>query len=297
MRPPKNLHRNRAMGSRRKAAGRLWIFLGTILTVLPLVVTACEQKPKTMLAMAEARWKQGDYLGAVQAYEHLVDEYPKSLYADEAYYAIGTLEYLYLNNDPKAVEALQKVGGDHSGSPLILQAERTLAEIYEKKYQDHRRAVAEYQKILEQTPDRTIAEEVQYRVGEVYFDQGDFDQARDEWDQLLKQSPKSEWADKALYRTGNSFFLQGRYSEALGIYQEVVRRYPNSDILIEVRFWKAGSLEELDRLEEALQEYRSLIDRYPNPRVIEVKVRSIENRLKTLTARQPATTGHPSEPE
>ena len=71
----------------------------------------------------------------------------------------------------------------------------------------------------------------------------------------------------------------------------------STDLLIEIRFWAANSLEELDRLEEALGEYRSLLDRYPNPKVIEIKIRSIESRLKTITARQPATTSRPSEPE
>jgi len=274
------------MASRLKAVGRKSIVLGSIfVSVLLFVVTACEKTPKTLLASAEARWKQGDYLGAVQAYERLVDDYPKSVYVDDAYYAIGTLEYLYLNDYPKAVDVFHKIVADHPNSPLVLQAQRTLAEIYEKKYQDHRRAVAEYQKLLERVTDRAVAEEVQYRIGEVYFDQADFDQAR------------SEWADNALSRTGSSYFLQERYGEALAAYQEAARRYPDSDVMVEIRFWAANSLEELDRLEEALAEYRSLTGRYPNPKVIEVKIHSIENRLKTITARQPPTTPHPAEPE
>jgi hypothetical protein len=59
----------------------------------------------------------------------------------------------------------------------------------------------------------------------------------------------------------------------------------------------ANSLEELDRLDDALREYRSLANSYPNPKVIDVKVRSIENRLKTATGKPPVTTGRPAEPE
>ena len=250
-----------------------------------LLIAACEQMPKTLLEAADARWKQGDYLGAVQMYERLVDEYPKSDYVDDAYYAIGTIEYLYLNNYPKAVEAFRKVVVDHPAAPLALQAQRTLAEIYEKKYQDPRRAIAEYQKLLETMGSREAAEEIQYRIGEVYFDQGDYEQARNEWMQLAKQSPKSDWADNALYRAGSSYFLQGRYSEALSVYQDTAARYPDSDVRVELKFWIANALEELERFDEALEQYRALEKIYPNPKVVAVKVRNIESRLKSSTNR------------
>jgi TolA-binding protein len=286
------------MGSRPKTFCRHPIFLNaSFITALLMLVTACEQTPKTIFSMAEARWKQGDYLGAVQAYEHLVDDYPSSIYVDDSYYAIGTLEYLYLNDYPKAVEAFRKVVSDHPRSPLVLSAQQTLAEIYETKFHDHRLAVAEYQNLLGRTTDRAVSEELQYRIGEVYFDQGDFDQARSEWDQLIKQSPKSEWSDNAMYRTGSSYFLQGRYNEALATYLAAAKRYPDSDVRVEIRFWIANCYEELDRLDEALQEFRSLAGRYPNRKVIEVKIQSIENRLKSVTSRRPITTGRPAAAE
>lgn len=257
-------------------------FLGGVLLLL---VTGCEQAPKTLLDSAEARWKQGDYLGAVQMYEQLIDEYPKSSFVADAYYAIGTIEYLYLKDYPKALEAFRKVVADRPTGPLVLQAHRTLAEIYDKEYHDHRRVIAEYQKLLEKTRDRAVSEEIQYRIGEAYFDQGDFEQARSEWDQLPKQAPKSEWADKALYRTGSSYFLQGRYNKALAVFQDTARRYPDSSLRVERAFWTANCLEELERFEEALKLYRSLEKSYPNPKVIEVKVRSIKSRMKATPVR------------
>ncbi|MBI3610767.1 MAG: tetratricopeptide repeat protein [Nitrospirae bacterium] len=287
--------RSGAMINRRRNGRRSRVSLGIVLgAVLLFLASGCEQIPKTMIATAEARWQRGDYLGAVQEYERLIDDYPKSVLADDAYYAIGTINYLYLDNYPKAVEAFRKVVADHPASLLALEARRTLAEIYEKKYQDHRKAVAEYQQLLERTPDRAVAEEVQYRIGEVYFDQGDFDQARIEWDQLLKQAPQSRWADNALYRTGTTYFLQGQYREALTVYQDALKRYPDSDVQVELRFWVANCLEELDRLDEALEQYRSLQAIYPNPSVIAVKIRNAEERLRTAALRQTVPLASPA---
>jgi TolA-binding protein len=286
------------MASPLEASHRNRTFLKTgVLGILLLLAAGCDRTPKSIVADAEARWRQGDYLGAVQAYEHLVDDYPKSVYADDSYYAMGTIEYLYLNDYPKAVEAFRKVVTDHPGSPLVMKAQRTLAEIYEKKYHDPRRAVAEYQSILDRTRNRAAAEEIQYRIGEVYFDQGDFDQARNEWEQLLGQSPKGEWSDNALYRTGSSYYLEGRYSDALATYQQAVKRFPDSDVSVEIRFSMASCYEELDRWDDALREYRSLAESYPNPRVIQLKIKNAETRMKTITAHRPPATDRSAEPE
>jgi hypothetical protein len=59
----------------------------------------------------------------------------------------------------------------------------------------------------------------------------------------------------------------------------------------------ANCLEELDRLDEALREYRSLANSYPNPKVIEVKIHSIESRLKTPTGKETSTTRQPVDTE
>ena len=272
--------------------------LALVLILSMQVLLACDPLPKKMLDSAEARWKQGDYLGAVQAYEQLTIEYPKSPFVNEAYMGIGTIEYLYLKNNPKAVEAFRKVVTDDPGGALALKAQRTLAEIYQNKYGDYRRAIVEYQNLLDNTRNRSVGEEVQYLIGDVYFEQGEFDQARNEWDQLIKQSPKSEWADNAMFRTGSSLYLQNRYSEALTTYLETANKYPDSDVLLELRFWTAGCLEEMERTEEALAIYREIEKSYPTPKVIAFKIKRIEEREKSghiTKTTKPAEEMHDSE--
>ncbi len=256
----------------------------------------CEQTPKALIESADARWKQGDYLGAVKTYEHLIEEYPKSGQAADAHYAIGTIEYLYLNNYTRAVEAFRRVAADHPTEPLGLQAQRTLAEIYETKFHDPRKAVAEYQKLLLNARDPALTEEIQYRIGEVYFAEGDYDQARHEWTQLTAQSPEGIWADNAYYRIGATYFLQQQYDRALAVFEDTAKRYPDSDVGAEMEFWAANALVELERYPEALKIYRSLEDSYPNRQVITLKIISVQSRLSPTPDHLPVPRGHPASP-
>lgn len=261
-----------------------------------MLATGCEPSPKALFESAEDRWKQGDYLGATQSYKHLIDEYPKSDWVGEAHYAIGTIEYLYLNNYPKAVEAFETVVSYDPTGPLAMKAHRNLAEIYIEKYQDRRQAIAEYRKLLEKVPDRTAREEIQFRMGELYFDEGDFEQAQNEWGRLAEQHPEGPWADNARYRIGSTYFAQGQYADALGIYQDTITRYPESDVATELKFWAANCLEELGRFEDALELYQSIEGIYPNPQVIQVKIRSARNQMKTIPEGRPIPQGHPANP-
>lgn len=233
------------------------------------------------MAQAEGRWKQGDYLGAIQDYRRIIEEHPKSAVADDAYYWIGTLESLYLHDDVHAVLTYQKLIHDYPASPHRLSAQQAMAEIYDYKLHDLRRAITEYQKLIEKDSDPKLREKIQYRIGEAYMDLNDLDQARTEWDLLVKQAPQSSWADNALYRIGNTHLLQAQYQLALTVYQDLLVRYPGTDMRTETQFGIAQCLEETERLKEALAKYRELETDYSNPQIIQLKIRNLERRLKS----------------
>ncbi len=260
------------------------------------LLAGCERGAQRVFATAETRFAAGDYLGAVRQYERVTEEFPRSTQAGDAYYWVGMIEHLYLNDQRKAIEAFRNLVARFPQTTNAPEAQRLIGEIYEKKFGDLRLAIAEYQRLLREFPDVHDADQVQYHIGEAYFDLGDLDQARLEWDTLLKQRPQNEWAGHALYRIGGTFFLQGHYQEAFDQFDRLLRDYPEGDLRIEARFWQANCLEELERLTEALTAYREIQEGYSNPGVIKVKIQRLEARLdlaeKSLREPAPHASAH-----
>lgn len=246
------------------------------------VWSSAERVPKRYLESAEQKWRADDYLGAVREYEKISEEYPRSKFIPEALFWSGVLYHLYLNDSQKAVDAFQKTIRLTASTPKnthALSARRYLAEVYEKKYGKLREAISEHEKVMELSDDSDQILESQYKIGELYFAQGNVEQARTEWDLLIKRDPKSRWAPAALYRQGSSYFIEGKCKEAIGFYRRLMADYSDSDMNPFAKFRTANCLEEGNQAEEALQLYRQLEGRYPNKELLEAKIQKIEKGL------------------
>ena len=263
---------------RPKTAGAAWVLIVTALVVL--THTGCDHAPQRYLEMAEERWEHGDYLGAAREYERIIHEYPKSGPAAEAYYWTGIIAYLYLQDPQRGLEAFSKLASDFPRSSQAHSALRYMAEIYHQRLGQPRQAIVAYQHLVAVSRDPEEIGESQYRIGEIYLELGDFEQARTEWDLLLHRDPKGNWSDRALYRIGSTYFFRGQYLQAIASFERLLNSYPKSEVTIEAKFGIASALEDSDRLDEALQRYRELEKTYPTPGVIDLRIKSIERRLK-----------------
>ncbi|MFQ5950180.1 MAG: tetratricopeptide repeat protein [Nitrospiria bacterium] len=241
-----------------------------------------ERTSRRYLESAEQKWVNEDYLGAIHDYEKIIDDYPRSRLVPEAYYWRGVAYFLYLDNTQRAIASFNKsIQG--TLSPLdkgrALEAHLYIAEIYEKKLNQPKEAIAAYERVMEISPDPDQILEIQYKVGEIYFDLGDMAQARVEWDLLVKKDPESRWAPAALYRQGSTYFVVGNCSKAVEIYQTLYTEYPEHEMSLFAKFRTANCLEENQRLTEALQLYKELEGHYPDRELITGKI----GRLEDLT--------------
>lgn len=253
--------------------------VGALSATVWAVWSNAERVPKRYLESAEQKWRADDYLGAVREYEKIAEEFPRSKLVPEALFWSGVIYYLYLDDPAKSVDFLQKTIRLTSPTPKnahALSARRYLAEVYEKKYNKFREAIAEYEKVMELSDDPDQVMESQFKVGELYGALGNTEQARTEWDLLIKRDPKSRWAPVALYRQGSAYFIEGRCKEALGLYRRLLADYPESDMAPFARFRTANCLEEGGDREGALKLYKALEGHYPNKELVELKIKQLE---------------------
>ncbi len=240
---------------------------------------------RRMLQSAEEKWQKADYLGAVHDYERVVDLYPTSAVAPEAYYWKGVTALLYLNDSEEALEAFQKVIAlepPSDESRFGLKARRYLAETYELKLDRPTEAIGVYEGLIEVTPDREEAERTRYKIGELYESMGDFAQARVEWELLARDQPESVWAPSALYRIGGSYFMTGNCKSALKVYTVVFTRYPEAEMSPFAKFRAANCLEMGKQKEAAYTLYQELQDgSYPDQALIARKIAGLKRAPET----------------
>lgn len=244
--------------------------------------SAADRSSRQYLESAELRWEKEDYLGAIRDYEKIVEEFPRSQVVSEANYWRGVAYFLYLDNNQKAITSFnESIRGAVSSSDKAhaLEAYLYIAEIYDKKLNQPKKAIAVYEKVMEITLDPNQVLEVQYKVGALYFDLGDLEQARVEWDILVRTDPRSKWAPAALYRGGGTYFILGKCDEAIKIYKTLYTEYPEHEMSPFAKFRAANCFEENKSHTEALQLYLELEGVYPNKELLTGKI----NKLKSLT--------------
>ncbi len=239
----------------------------------------CDAIPKRHFENAERKWTEGDYKGALKEYEKIIEDYPKSTVADDAYYWMGVTYYLSLNRIDDALNAFQNLTDHYPGSEYFFQSQMYIAEIYDKGKGNYRLAIIEYQKIVEHAHDRGLIEQARFNTAEAYFKLGDINQARIEWELMINQTPDGKYTEEAYFRAAKTYFIQGRYQEAIEFYQKFLSKYPEGKLVHDVRFAIANCLEEQENLQEALQMYKKIENNYPNRDVIAKKIAALEKRM------------------
>ena len=123
------------------------------------------------------------------------------------------------------------------------------------------------------------------------FNRGSYDLAKAQFDDFLKYSPNSPRAAEAQYYLGQIAYNQNDYETAIRELDVVIERYSASFFGAQAQYKKAVALERLGRTMEAARELDSLIARYPNASVTE-NARGMLEQLQGSAAGGPA--GKPS---
>lgn len=234
---------------------------------------------RELMSVAEIKWQQNDYLGAVRDYEKLIESYPKSSVASEAYYWKGIAFSLYFDDPELAVTALKKVihlEKTRGVSVYNLEAGERLAEIYDKKLDRPRDAISAYEDVVAMSEDKDQVLESRFKIGELYYKMGDMAQARVEWGLLVENDPKSRWAPAALYRKAGTHFVSGEYEKALEIYRSLYTVYPEDENSHFAKFRAANCLELIEEPLKAIALYKELEGSYPDQVLIKQKLEALD---------------------
>jgi len=198
--------------------------------------------------------KGNNIASAINNYLRAADDRDFSL-GDYARFAAASL-YFNDRNFPEAIEQYQRLTTEYPKSLLIPKARLRLGKSYfnDKNYQA---AVKTFNLLLEKYPDHEEADEARYLIAFSHEKSGDWKNAYFAYEETdlyhplssfghkaratiakLKKShkkklPQYKPSDKALYNQGMAYFNQADYTMASNIFNRLARTYPKSSYINE----------------------------------------------------------------
>jgi len=118
-----------------------------------------------------------------------------------------------------------------------------------------------YRLAIEAYPQGLQAPAAQFKIAEIFFSRGEYDQAADEYNRLIdkysiwRDFRPSDYCDDAQYKLGLILMKQGRYEEAIETFYTLIDSYVDSDLVIDGYRSIADCLAKLDDLEGAISVY------------------------------------------
>ena len=246
----KPLNVSRVDNTLRPTQAVLWrkLHILAIVIVIGLVQYACFST--NVHKLAEQRVQEGDYQGAVDMFQAVIDEKPRTPAAYRAQLAVGKLHIDKMNRP----------------------------EVGVKIYQD----------LIATTPDSEEAAEAYYRLGVYYFKAEDYKSAQKSFDTIVNQFPHLERSHNAQLMLAKSHENAGNFEQAIEIYENVANRHPDEKRAGQALVNKARIQKEFLKDEgEAKRTYQFLVKRYGRIEGTEEAIQQAKQELRLMGASIP----------
>jgi tetratricopeptide (TPR) repeat protein len=252
-------------------------FLAAALLVAALASCA-PSEPDRLFREGEEAFHRGSFQQAADALGQLVELHPTDPRLDRALLTLGDLHYLFLNRPDEAMVFYRNLITAVPSSPLGLDARMKMAAIYRGRKSDCRKAVVEYQAVLDASPPPELAAEAQYRIASCYFSEGNIAQAEVEYRTLLEKYGGGLYLEETLISLGDCQAALGNPGRAMEFYRRVIENSADRTLAAQAGFGLASCLEMSGLRQEAMEAYRSVRDTHPNRQVVEERIARLEKK-------------------
>lgn len=262
---------------------------------------------ESLLGLARSQWEAGQKDAALATVRKLIDRFPKSPLAAEAWYRTGQWTYEQQDYD-SAAAAYQQVAENHADSffhPFSLfglawartrqndlaGADAALSELIQK-YPDHelatraqiaRAAVLRQQQQFEQavsvllplvnSPNGTVAGkdrvDAMYELGLVQIAQEKWSDVIQTFSQLIDMAPNHPKADRFLYELAWAARASGQHDRAEREFRRLVEQHPHSDLTADAQFHLGQYAYDAGQYETAIEHYRAAVASADKPELKE----------------------------
>lgn len=258
---------------------RRLLFNNVIIILMVLGFSSCDFTSglNQDILSAQKYVDQQNFAKAVQYYERVLKKNPSKLIKTKINYQLAEIYYLYLDEQVKALKYYQFIV-DNVDDPLWqVKSLEKMADINFTFARDFPRAISAYQILMNVKPRLKNYEFYFLRVGEAYFEMGNYNKAREIFNQIISQ-PTNPYYVEAYNQMGLIEFYSKNWDKAVEYWMEYLKRERRKDQIIKVKFLIANAYESGEKLKEAYNIYYSLLPSYPNPEVLRARLKSLYAR-------------------
>jgi tetratricopeptide (TPR) repeat protein len=255
-----------------------------------------EFKDATLFWLGETYLKGSDYAQAEKNYRQVIDRYPDSAYAPQAYYSLGwtlfdqkkykesqdifkTMVAKYPSNllTEDAIlkiaeceynmgsyaQAIELFKGYLAQFPKSLKAVQVNFNIAESFYylENYAEANSYYRKVEETGPDASLVVAAKISLGWGNLKLKNFEQSIAAFDQAEAMAVEKSILTDEIYLGKASFYSEtGNNEKALEAYGKLIELFPKSNRLLEAHLGRANIFYSLQQYPKAIEEYKIVIN-------------------------------------
>ena len=217
-----------------------------------------ELAPKGMYVRAMAQYQLGQFPAAVDDVRAFLSSNPPQKDALDAEYLLG----LSFAAQQKFAEAAQAYIGILARDPKYADADKVLYELgwAHSELTQSKESIAAFRRLGTEFPDSPLAAESWFRVGEAYYDAGEFPEAVKAYSEAqAKAAASQEIGEKAAHKRGWSFLKANSFAEASSAFESQLTAYPGGALAGDAAFLLGECLYKQKQWQPALAHYASVI--------------------------------------
>ena len=215
-----------------------------------------------LFLIGRAYYNMGEYAKAERKFEELLASFPKSKLVDDCHYYISLCQY-QSGNEEDAILSLELIlESTKINKKKRAEAAFRMGEIYfdREEYDD---AIASYRHLVENYEKDTLAAVAQARIGESFWLKKDYAQAKEAFAQVEKYHPKPEEFFESRFKSGECCYSMGEFDQGMNVFAQLSEESEESKKLPAVKLKIVEGILLSGNTEEAIKEYDEIIKDYP----------------------------------
>lgn len=258
-----------------------------------------EQAADVGYVAAESELQAGNYVGAVNRYDRLIDQYPRrndaptwkvrrglALHLQQRYSeVVAAIEPLLASLPNKALlaEASYLVGSSQNELKKYEAALKTLAAglsaephgrhapdillalaLAEQRLNRLAESKAHLNRLIAQFPDSPLLDRAHFRLAENAHATGDSATAKGEYKLMIEKFPTSRLIPNALFDLAWTQLNSGDHEGAVGTLDRLLATYPTSEMAARARYARALAREQLKQFAAAVDDLQAFLQTNPS---------------------------------
>ena len=200
----------------------------------------------------------------IQTLQELVNSYPASNYADDAYYEIAQ-SYLKIQNPERAIENLKNIINNYPQSVYTPASYVQIGLLYYNR-DDNNQAIKYYKDAVRLYPGTQAAKDALFGLKNIYVDMNRVNEYFSYVNSLGQASVtvSANEQDSLSYISAEKLYMAGNCPEASQTFERYIANFPNGSFLLNAQFYKGDCNYRSKEFDKALTSFDYVISQPKN---------------------------------